>query len=224
MQTLINRQLLTQTSLDSGSLTMLGSVFHRFSEAGKYHGVVLQGTKSVTTFSLTVMEEYEAMQTEIDLATIEQQRRHFTLKKDGYAVFYVSRGSGGYAVVVTKLEKSDGVRVFDSRKLQQGDLFTATLIRPGKYTLRDANNDGPGEIVVAYPRPTGRRYVQPEPIYIDCTEQGFDPNRISVAAAQGQIYRCRTSSRIMIDLEEPDDGPNPNRSGSVVRWQKLSTG
>jgi hypothetical protein len=43
MKASINRQLFSQINIDSGSLTMLTTVVHRFSEPGEYEGVVIGG-------------------------------------------------------------------------------------------------------------------------------------------------------------------------------------
>jgi hypothetical protein len=64
-----------------------------------------------------------------------------------------------------------------------------------------------GEIVVAYPKPGKVRRPPPEPVSIQCAEKTLRPAKIRIRAAQSQVYRFRTPSRIVIELEKPDDGP-----------------
>jgi hypothetical protein len=86
-----------------------------------------------------------------------------------------------------------------------------TLIRPGTYSVRNVAGKARAEIVVSYPKIGKQPHRPDEPIEIVCTEKTFRPARIRVQAAQGQLYRVRTSSRIAIELVEADDGPRRSR-------------
>ena len=222
---LVNRHLFTQTSVDSGSLTMLGVVIHRFPESGEYMGVVERGAEA-RSFRLRVDESSPAMQANVDLATLGGGHSHtddcgckdketgadpmFVVNPAGYVVFHVSSGPGGYVVRVGKLERPEAA-LFDSTQLEGDDLFAVTLIRPGTYSVRNVAGDARGEIVVAYPTIGEQPHRPDEPVEIVCTEKAFRPARIRIQAAQGQLYRFRTPSRIAIELVEPNDGPGSTR-------------
>src|SRR3954451_14605684 len=108
MKALINHHLITQTSLDSGSLTMLGTLARNFPEPGEYSGTVFLGMETIGLFHLKVDNECPAMQVNIDLATLnssnskhymcnsDQYKREprFVVNPKGYVVFHVSRGAG----------------------------------------------------------------------------------------------------------------------------------
>jgi hypothetical protein len=222
---LVNRHLFTQTNVDSGSLTMLGVVVHRFPEPGEYMGVVERG-RETRSFRLTVDEGSSVMQADIDLATLSGGHVHdadcgchhkesaadraFVVNPSGYVVFHVSSGPGGYAVRVGRLEKPDAA-VFDSTRLEGDDLFAVTLIRPGRYSVKNVASGARGEIVVAYPT-VGKKPRPPvDAVEIECTEKTLRPPKIKILAAQGQVYRFRAPSRIAIELVEPDDGPKSAR-------------
>jgi hypothetical protein len=230
---LVNRHLFTQTSVDSGSLTMLGVVIHRFPEPGEYMGVVERGAEA-RSFRLRVDESSPAMQANVDLATLGGGDHHsddcgckdeetgadptFVVNPAGYVVFYVSGGPGGYVVRVGALERPEAA-LFDSTQLEDTDLFAVTLIRPGTYSVRNMAGEARGEIVVSYPKIGKRPHRPDEPVEIVCTEKAFRPARIRIQAAQGQLYRLRTKSRIAIELVEPDDGPRstrPKRAGRTA--------
>ncbi len=68
MKAFINHHLFTQTSLDSGSLTMLGSVIHTLPKPGEYEGRVILGTQTTATFRLSIGTDFRATQVNIDLA------------------------------------------------------------------------------------------------------------------------------------------------------------
>lgn len=218
---LFNRYLLTQFNLDSGALTMLGVVMHNFSEPGLYQATVLQGEQEVGSFVLQVDEKSPATQVDIDLARLKSQlpqpccdeatRADYVVGPRGYAVFHVSDGPGGFAVVVGRGRRERAGIVFDSRKLQEGDLFAATLLRPGAYAVTNEGGHAKADLVIAYPKRTGERYVQPEPAQIQVTADGILPRRIDVQSAQSQVYQMKAPGRLRIELVRPDDGPGEPR-------------
>jgi hypothetical protein len=231
---LVNHHLFTQTSVDSGSLTMLGMIIHRFAEPGDYLGVVERGAET-RSFRLRVDESSPEMQVNVDLATVGGDDhvhgpgcgcegggakpgggRVFVVNPEGYVVFHVSSGPGGYVVRVGRTEHPDAA-VFDSTRLEGDDLFAVTLIRPGTYSVRNVAGQARGDIVVAYPKVGKEPHRPDEAIEVVCTEQAFRPARLKLQAAQGQLYRFRTPSRIAIDLVEPDDGPKSARTKAPRR-------
>ena len=224
----VNRHLFTTSSVDSGALTMLGVVAHRFSEPGEYMGVV-EGGREPRSFRFVVDEDAPAMQVDVDLATLgagssadcgcertsSEPGGRFAVNPRGYVLFHVSSGAGGYRVRVGR--GLDEI-VFDSGRLEGEDVFAVTLIRAGTYSVRNVATDATAEIVVARARRRGGEGRTPlEPVTIECTEKGFRPAKIRIQPAQGQVYRFRTPSRIVIELVAPEapgaEGPpRPRRS------------
>jgi hypothetical protein len=248
MKEFINRNLFTQTSLDSGSLTMLGAVIHNFPEPGEYHGTVLRGRDEVGNFHLTVDMECPDMQVNIDLAAIDQPdsenydselKKRLVVNPKGYAVFHVSHGTGGYAVRVGRLDSKSKDEPFDSRELKEGDMFAATLIRPGIYSVVNANTKVRGKIVVAYSKIKKTPYRPSDPVSIRCTKKALEPGKIEIERTkkvlepgkieiepmQGQVYHFETVSRIRIELQKPDDEFEHEhiRPPVIDRWRKPMT-
>ena len=224
---MINRYMFSQVNFDSGSLGVLASVVHKFPELGTYHGAVLRGTNIVGRFSIVVSDcptptatSFGELQqnVRIDLNNLDlpvskhlesQTCNCFMLKPGGYAVFHVSTGAGGYAVEIRKTGKErGGVKVFDSRELKGEDMFTATVIRPGTYSIINMSTKAKGELVVAYPE-IGKIPRQPEAVSIECTESELTPNKIRINPTQTLLFRFKTSSRIKIELVKPEDRPRP---------------
>jgi hypothetical protein len=52
----INRHLFSQVNMDSGSLSMMCTVVHRFSQAGEYEGIALKGQTVLRRFTIAVVE------------------------------------------------------------------------------------------------------------------------------------------------------------------------
>jgi hypothetical protein len=219
MKPIINRHMFTQSGADSGSITMLSTVVHKFSEPGDYHGNIIKGQNVVGHFTLSVGKRQEAYvqspapstQVHIDLRLLDTPVAHrlegpgmagsrFTVGPDGYALFKASAGPGGYAVEVYK----ERTKVFDSRELKEDDLLHVLVLRPGTYSVVNTLTNARAELVVAYP---DRIPKNPEPVRIECTKSAIAPERISIKPMQGLVFNFKAPSRIKIDLVRPEDRP-----------------
>ncbi len=220
MRLTFDRNLFTQVGLDSGSLTMLGAVVHSFAEPGEYRGSVRRGTESQAVFYISVDKNSPVAQVNIDLATLVEPPAppssccregtaglRFSVNPKGYAVFHVSGGAGGFDVHIRKADEDPKQKVFDSRELSEGDIFSAVLLRPGTYSLSNTLSKARAEASVAYPKIGKTPYRPPDPARILCTRDAFEPKRIELQPGQGLIFECKAPSRIKIDLIKPDDGP-----------------
>jgi len=153
-----------------------------------------------------------------DLAVLEQ----------GYAVFHAPPGSSGLAVQLNAPQAATGAPSFDSRKLQNGDIFAVTLLRPGRYSLTNSlgsTGTMQGEIRVSYPVIGDQPYRPPDPLQVQVGESGFQPNSIQLQPVQGLIFHIgNVAARIQIELVEPDDGPPagpaPRGRGPLFRWER----
>jgi len=219
--------LFSQIGLDSGALTLLGSVVHRFTEPGEYRGVALRPNAPASVFYLTVEKDRAINQVSIDLAALAEpgassqacctcgkmhdgpSQGHFLLGAGGYVAFHVSGGPGGFAVRLGKSADQPQPKDFDSAAITGGDLFAATILRPGRYSVKNLAQTGAqaGEIDVAYPAPGETAYQPPPPIRIDCTHTGFDPAKVALTAMQGSLFVCHVPSRLKIELVTALDPP-----------------
>lgn len=236
MNLTFDRNLFTDAGLDSGSLTMLGSAIHSFREVGNYKGTVRRGESILSTFYLSADKNSAVAQVNIDLAELTKpepssakcchdhtgDQHRFTLNPRGYAVFHVSSGPGGYYVHVEKaIEGEDSEQqVFDSRKLSQGDVFSAAIIRPGYYSVTNLLTKARGEVVVSYPVIGKTAYRPPAPVRVKSSKDYFEPNRVELQPGQGLLFDCEDPSRIKIELTKADDGPGDQREPVVPGWKK----
>ncbi|NTV47202.1 MAG: hypothetical protein HGB11_11925, partial [Chlorobiales bacterium] len=156
MNTLINRQLFTQKTFDSGALGPMTSVIHQFARPGRYLASIRKQGSPVGTFSFFVDEKSETMQLDIDLATVTSRKAGAkaddcdchsqalpVVSPKGYVIFFASGGSG-YSVQAGNEESKEAE--FDSEKLKEGDLFALTLLEPTRYSMVNQLADAKGEI------------------------------------------------------------------------------
>lgn len=234
--TIVDRNFFTQIGLDSGSLTLLGCVIHTFAEPGDYRCVVLQGDATQAVFYISSDPSCPAAGVNIDLAALagvapagatasdcgcgggssgqgSAQGQRFTVHPKGYAVFHVSGGAGGYVVHARRAVEDRDVLGYQTSSLVAGDIFSAVLARPGRYSIRNTLGEGRAEVTVDYPG-TGRTPYTPPAAEVVEVGARFEPATIAVKPMQGINFNIRADARIVIELLEPDDGPRASAGGA----------
>ncbi len=236
MKTTFDRNLFTQIGLDSGSLTMLGAVTHSFGEPGEYRGSVRQREKSIAVFYILADKNSPVAQANVDLSALGDTDasistcsgdghaacNRFKVNPKGYAVFHVSGGPGGYDIRVRKADEDPRTKIFDSRQLNDGDIFSGVIIRPGSYSITNLLTAAHAEATVAYPIIGKTAYRPPAPVRVQCTRDGFDLKRIELQPGQGLIFDCKAPSRIKIELVKPDDGSRGLGVPTTTRGKKTA--
>lgn len=232
MRYLLDKSMIRGGLVDSGSLSTLSSVVHRIEGQGEYRGTVYRGTVKVGTFSLSVSDSPETQkadaaiprQVSIDLidfdntagAKAKDAPRTLTLRTGGIVLFFVSRGSGEYAVELSRREtKKESVTVFDSRLLSKGDVFITHVMRPGRYAVRDSRGKGTAELTVEYPE-VGKLTRKMEPVMVEYKEGKMSPGTVKIQSVQAVMFSCMQESRILIELKKAEDRPRPVRAPRVA--------
>ncbi len=230
MKARVNTFALQQTVVESSSLAVLGMVAHPLPDEGNYQGTVYRGGSEVATFNVSVDADFKDRQADVDLSALAPHRRRqreahkapdYSLAPESYLLLYVSQGPGGFSVRLDKLGKGKPKRVFDTRNLRKGDLFVASLLRPGTYEMTNRSGEGKGQITVAYPEAGKKPYLPSPPETVVVTEKGFKPSKVKVGAAQGVVFNVEADkSAIAVSLAKPDDGPRQKGERDKFRWQK----
>jgi hypothetical protein len=170
------------------------------------------------------------LQVDVDLATLHPSgpkpcepdpERRYEVRAGGRAVFYTTAGRSGYSVVVHPPPGKDRTIVFDSRTLNEGDLFILTLLRPGSYRALNTYSDAVCTINVLYPEPAEhpRRSFEFEEVTL--TEKGFSRTSVEVQSTQGVAFQLNAPARIRVELEEPVERP-PGPEGALAAAEGLS--
>jgi hypothetical protein len=225
MKPVLDKFMLREAMVDSGSLATMSSIIHRIAEPGEYRGTVYRGTGKTGSFSLQVCDFAKPAQTTevlprqvtIDLLTPDTatlpgaDKCSFPLQTGGCVVLSVPTGSGGYAVEICRREKKkEMVKVFDSRILDTGDLFVTHILRPGRYAIRNIRGKGQADLNVEYPE-HGKLTRMMEPVLIECKNGIMKPAEVKVQPVQGIMFSCSEPARITIELKKADDRPRHER-------------
>ncbi len=248
LKTTLDPNLYTQIGLDSGSLTMLGTIAHPLGEAGEYRGALHLGADVKAVFFITADSNSPIAQATVDLAGLEKAQsgssasageescgcadgstqgssgKKYTVNPRGYVLFHLQSGQGGYYVHLRRIDAAENDKGYDTRTLKNGDAFTAMILRPGTYSIKNVAGKGAAQVVVHYPKVGDKPYVPPAPVRIECTANGFDTKgKLELGVGQGLVFHARTDSRIEIKLEKADDGPaRTDRGRSGFRKHQLA--
>jgi hypothetical protein len=244
LKTTLDPNLYTQIGLDSGSLTMLGTIVHQLGEPGEYRGALHYGPDVKAVFLITADSNSPVAQVTVDLAGLDKAQsaaasakedescgcggpkddagaKHYTVNPRGYVLFNVQSGAGGYYVHLRRIDAAEKDKGYDTRVLKNGDAFTAMILRPGTYSVRNTFAKATAEVVVQYPKISDKPYVPGPPVRIDCTANGLDTKGpIEIGVGQGLVFHARSDARIEIKLEKPDDGP-PRTDRGRTGFRKL---
>ena len=218
---------------------------HQLGEPGEYRGALHHGPDVKAVFFITADNTSPVAQVTVDLAGLEKKAssaspaegeepcgcagdsndsagsKRYTVNPRGYVLFHLQGGAGGYYVHLRRINAAENDKGYDTRTLKSGDAFTAMILRPGIYSVRNTLTKAAAEIVVPYPKVGREPYVPPPPIRIECTANGFDAKgRIELGVGQGLVFHVRVDSRIEIKLEKPDDGP-PKTDRGRTGYRKL---
>ncbi len=211
MRAMINPGLL-QTNLDSGSLNLLGRIAHLVGKPGVYLGTLYQGDRLVTHFHVVADASNVLPQTNIDLASLVpgapggcancppgSTQAQFSANPKGYLIFYVSHGTGGFAVTLTDTANPANP-VFDSRNLQAGDYYVVNVVGAGQYKVTNTVTQQAHDLEVKAPLVTrGVQFNPPAPLRMMVNPQGFDQAKVQITALQPKVYQIQSPSRIKIE-------------------------
>lgn len=228
----LNRHLFTETGTDSGALNVLGTLVHQFPDEGDYVVDIMKDGDPVGRRLIVVSDDHHAIQATIDLSSLAdgdsgcdctdmcscEAEDYDCIREDGYAVFTVASGAGGYAVQIASLDERD-VEEFDGAGLTDYDTFAAVLMRPGTYAMYNRLTGDEGEVTVVYPDPDRGRKAVREPVEVSIGDGGLDPAAVELHPGQGLVFRIETTARVAIELEEPHERAveEPTTSTTISR-------
>jgi len=210
MKPYINKRILSQSTLDSGEITPMMAIMHRFTEPGTYNVTVFQGNNQTATFPLIVDENAPQTLNRIDLGAANCS---CAVNPKAHTIFHAPKATTEYSVLVEKYKGTAKSKVFDSKNLQDGDVFFATLLRPGDYHA--SNERGAKCKITVSPLKTRRMQFtvtsqqginRPniKTVQVECTATGFKPENVNIQPAQPLVFMIKTPSRIKIEYKTPE--------------------
>jgi|GEM_PF-2507263 len=211
----LNRNIINKTKFDSRFVNILACTVHQLKEAGAYFGTVYLKKEIVAEFEVLLDESVEASQANIDMdAVLAQSKKSgsrpvFQVGKRGHVLFCATKSNQAYRVRLTKnpaKKRPD----FDSKNLQEKDLYITQLFQPGKYVATHSSLKGQQlEIEVAYPqKKRNSRSSLYQKKNIEIRKDGFSDNSINLMPLQALVFSNLVPGHIIIELVEACPKPD----------------
>lgn len=214
MTALFNPNLFKHREAASAGFNNLCTIIHRIREPGEYFGNVVCRDQLLGTFKLTCEKEATATQVDIDVSKFDAVLRaaahagspcpeRLSLSPDGHVVFFASGHHNGVYVTLAKAGQREQAVVFDSRKLDAGDLAVFRLFYPGAY--RVADRAGAATLHLRVREEEDGRYPQLAklpPVTVTLSERGFDPPKLEKWPAQALVIRFEKPGALELMSED----------------------
>lgn len=219
----LNRAVFAARPLASRALTVLTTIFHRFTEAGDYEVFILNDGQVVQRHHLSVVTENGPYQFNLDL-TADNGGNGLTLNVGGVIGFYASSGTGSYIVRVQQLTSEEKRTVLDSEQgVPAGDLFSITLVQPGAYQVRDSMSGGttlvrvgmptraaPGDVPADPALRRALRFRPDKPSLITFEGGKFSADESSIMSGQTIVIQCLTTAQLVVEPAPAEPGLPPD--------------
>lgn len=205
----LNRSIITKTKFDSRFINILACTVHQLKEPGAYFGTVYLKKEIAAEFEVILDESVEASQINIDMDSVVSKnvgggkRPIFKVGKTGHVLFCATKSDQAYRVRLTK-NPAQKRPSFDSKNLQENDLYITQYFRPGKYIATHSGLKGQQlEIEVAYP---SKKRNTRSSLYlkknVEIRKDGFSDGSITVLPLQALVLKNEIPGHIVIELVE----------------------
>jgi len=216
MTALFNPHLFKHREAATAGFNNLCTIIHRIREPGEYFGRVVCRDQLLGAFKLTCGKEATATQVDIDVSKFDAVLRaaanaespcpeRLSLSPDGHVVFFAGGHHNGVYVTLARAEQHEQKVVFDSRKLDSGDLVVFRLFYPGAYRVTD--RAGAAVLHLRVREEEDGRYPQLAklpPVTVTLSERGFDPPKVEKWPTQALLIRLEKSGVLELTSEDLD--------------------
>lgn len=203
--------MLTRTQFDSGALAGLASIAHPIRETGHWR--------------LTAAGRRIAPRGEFDVIVREGGKARYAIelaqepRDDGIGLHEGVLAPGGRINLAARAAPAGchallfgdqrDAPLWDSRALQEGDGYACMPLRPGSWRIENTLNGAVGRLRVNYPDPRaiaeGMRLAA-TPVEVRAGTV-MTPGDLRIDPGQLLVFAIEAPCRLVVTLEEPDDGP-----------------
>jgi hypothetical protein len=197
MTTLINRHFFKHATTKTVGFNNLCNIIHKIETEGVYQGQVYLGQTLLGSFSLKSDSSISSTQVQIDVSSFDsvshvnltgkvQTNPSYAIGKSGFLVIFASGPQDGFYVTLSTSDGKTTTIVFDTRKLDNGDIVIFRPVIPGMYVVSD--DGGTHKIddsVVKGPAGTNPATLKPVPVTFK--PAGIEPNSVDVAPLQALV-------------------------------------
>lgn len=221
----INRAIFSAMAIRSDALGPLDSIAHPLAP-GVYDGEVWKGDTFIGRFRIEAAEGGDGEQVDIDLCRIaasqDKQAAAFQLglyeKQPAFAVFHCGGGASGFHVLLRGAARKV---IYDTRKMQPGDYYIVTPIKPGKYAvaLAGRSRGKSATLTVEQAKPDGKARTSERGAMI-IVKAGFEPAEAKIVSGDGVVFEIAgpDTAISLTPARDASDKPEPFPRKLNVRY------
>jgi hypothetical protein len=203
----------------SDALGPLDSIGHPLAP-GSYGGTVFRKEQQLGTFVLEIAEGGDGEQIEVDFADFELGVKNMQFAGGSpkgepvYLVLHTSGEGSGYYAIVTPHKDKD--RVFDTRRLGDGDYYIVVPPQPGTYGVKSEGYGGKGRaggscrLVVEPVKPGAHGRDSAHGATARVGKDGIDPAKLAITSGDGAVFAVVADG---IAIRGEKEGKPPKRTG-----------
>jgi len=207
---------------------ILGAIIHPVQEEGIYLGILYNGEQELRRLLITCTTDAPDTQLNIDFSehtavgkAIDNAMPEYALKKEGYVLLYTSIQLADFYLKLYQKVNDKQKLIFNSKLLGPGDIYTVTLLEPGKYIAQNSVDKSKMKIAVTLPETQkGKPLPTFEPITLEVNATGFSAKEIKINSTQGIVFLLKAKTDVIIKFEDNNDkkGNEPVKDGRYFRW------
>ena len=228
MKRSINKAAISKTVYNSAYVGVLSYHVVQVKEEGAYVGHVIYKNEIVNHFIIKASNKFENLQLNLDFENInkhgvnEQNRSINNIRPGGFIVLMNSTRDTSFRFKLEKIDKKHGsAAIFDTQRLNSGDIYACTLLRPGTYEVSH-NKKRAAIINVEYPTTNTKRSNLNKALRVKVLANGIEQKIIKILPMQGLVFEFQTKGSIEIRLskEEKFRGTAYNRTKTKKKVKK----
>lgn len=210
MRRLINKAAIDKVTYDSSHISVLSYHTCQLKEEGTYIGYIIHKDTIIDDVKIIVSNNFESMQANIDFSTFDKEgikkrgKQQFELAVNGCLLLFNKNKNIPFQFKLEKPGKTPrkGI-IYDTKKLNKGDIYACVLLRPGLYEIVHKNNVM-GNILIEYPTRSTNRSLLNEPVRIQIHDKSLKSRTVKALPMQGIVFEFETSGSVQVNLKEED--------------------
>jgi hypothetical protein len=216
----LNYAALAVTEMHSNALGPLDSLAHPLAP-GSYLGAFFRDDRKVGSFAITIVTDGAGDQIEIDFAALEREPPEDPFTSGAakgqhpYVVFHTSGERSGYHVVL--IPQTKGGRGYDSRRLEAGDCYITTPIRPGRYQASAGKGRASAMLIVVPAKPGDKPRPSAAGAMVRVIGGRVLPATAELVSGDGAVFEIKEDGTSISLARDPDKAKPQTRRKVGVR-------
>lgn len=231
--TILNQSLFRQFGGSTKRISSSITICHPLSE-GTYQGTVFHNKAPVGNFAVRCLDKEEKAQADVDMSAFvnikadgscdcKSNDRIYSIRPNGYVVFFSSQGESGFHVELQREEKEAKNKGYSTKALKKGDIVISMVLRPGVYEVTGNKSKMKLTVDVPLDYKDYQRFLE-TPALVSLNESSFSKSELNIMPGQGLVIQLETNVNVEVKLLKPTEvKAEPKRGKLKHGWVRPIT-